>query len=55
MLTLGEYVEINGWRGVVSAVGCLGGERYYWLIDDGVVSMIPACALEITPEGGQRG
>ena len=34
--------------GTVHAVGYVGGERYYWLIDKkGTVSMMPSCVVEI--------
>jgi len=33
--------------GKISAVGTVGNERYYWMIDDnGVVSMLPAYVVE---------
>lgn len=35
--------------GRVAAVGILSGERYYWLVKRGVVSMMPADVIE----GGQ--
>ena len=40
---------IKPW-GKVIAVGLTGGERYYWLDDNGVISMMPACEIEDTPE-----
>lgn len=36
--------------GRIGAIGSIGGERYYWCIKAGVVSMIPAIAIEITEE-----
>ena len=37
--------------GEIVMVGCLQGERYYWMIDHfGVVSMIPDCALDQPPK-----
>lgn len=48
MLTIGKRISRNGYRGLVAAVGCIEGERYYWLIlRGGVVAMIPAVALEV--------
>lgn len=32
--------------GKVAAVGNISGERYYWLIKNGVVSMMPASFIE---------
>lgn len=33
--------------GIVEAVGCISGERYYWLIDQhGSISMMPAFVVE---------
>jgi hypothetical protein len=33
--------------GVIGAVGCIQGERYYWLVDKhGSVSMMPADVVE---------
>jgi hypothetical protein len=51
MIPLGTNVKPYG---KVSAVGCIQGERYYWLLSkEGVVSMIPADFLEL--EGGEHG
>jgi hypothetical protein len=50
--------EIKGWMpgdktrwGTVAARGILSGERYYWFIKRGVVSMMPACSVEPDSEG----
>lgn len=33
--------------GSVDGIGIVGGERYYWILDKhGIVSMMPACAVE---------
>lgn len=40
--------------GKVAAIGSMSGERYYWLIKAGAVSMMPAVAvepLEAGPDG----
>ncbi len=43
ILPLGTDTEF----GEVSAVGCIDGERYYWMVGQhGDVSMIPADATE---------
>lgn len=39
--------------GPIGAVGVVGGERYYWMIDKhGVVSMMPACVVEEADDDG---
>ncbi len=44
MLKLGTMTP---W-GKVAAVGVIGGERYYWLVDrDILVSMLPASLVEV--------
>jgi hypothetical protein len=48
---LNEYVNRNGWRGTVGAIGNIAGERYYWLVGaDRSVSMVPHSALEVETE-----
>jgi len=42
MRNIGESTQ---W-GIISAVGNLGGERYYWIVNGNLVSMIPACEVE---------
>lgn len=42
-IPLGEWVEGYG---EVEMVGFTGGERYYWMVNQGVVSMIPAFMAE---------
>ena len=32
--------------GVIQAVGITGGERYYWIVDENIVSMFPAFIVE---------
>ena len=32
--------------GPIEMIGCLQGERYYWMVKDYVVSMIPAFMVE---------
>jgi hypothetical protein len=34
--------------GIITAVGYVG-ERYYWLDDNGVTSMMPATTIESSP------
>jgi hypothetical protein len=45
LLAVGSMVNRNGIKGKILAVGWVG-ERYYWLDCDGVVSMIPATAID---------
>lgn len=40
--------EMTPWGRIV-AIG-YPGERYYWCIKAGTVSMMPACAIEVEPE-----
>lgn len=43
--------RVNPW-GEIGAVGCIHGERYYWLIDcHGTVSMMPADVVEARATG----
>jgi len=32
--------------GRVAAIGLIGGERYYWMVDKNSVSTMPACVVE---------
>ena len=43
IIPLGEWVEGYG---EVEMVGFTGGERYYWLNNQGVITMIPAFMVE---------
>lgn len=43
MIRIGTVIKGHG---KVVAIGWVG-ERYYWLINNGVVSMIPAVVLEV--------
>lgn len=38
--------DIHRIYGRVGAVGIISGERYYWLVKRGVVSMMPAAVIE---------
>lgn len=40
--------------GPVSAVGMIEGERYYWMIKAGVVSMMPAPTVEESLSSGSE-
>lgn len=42
MLTIGTDTK---W-GRISAIGILGGERYYFMVKNSCVAMMPACAVE---------
>ena len=43
MIRLGTKTQF----GIIAMIGCIEGERYYWMIDrHGVVSMMPACVVE---------
>lgn len=45
-LPLGTVVK--PW-GRIDMIGITGGERYYWLVDGNIVSMIPATMVESAP------
>lgn len=43
MINLDTYIKDYG---KVAAIGNIDGERYYWLIKNGTVSMMPASFIE---------
>lgn len=54
MLKVGDTVKWGDDEWKVSAIGYVG-ERYYWLIKGGVVSMVPAVDLERKRKSGNVG
>lgn len=52
LIPLGTKTKV----GKVSMVGCIEGERYYWMVKEHTraVSMIPATAMEQYLPDGQR-
>lgn len=48
LLMPGTVIQYGDEAVTVGAVGCTGGERYYWLsFIDGAVAMLPADVVEV--------